>query len=87
MAPNLVRTLPNLVRDPNKPQDLKGKQEDHAAECLRYAVMAVPERGLAQVPGYVQTPQAVTERDPVFARIIRELQNGSQSVIFPGLED
>jgi hypothetical protein len=87
MAPNLYRTLPNLVRDPNKPQDLKGKQEDHAAECLRYAVMAVPERGLAQVPGYVVTPPPVTERDPVFARLIKELQNGRQDVIFPGLED
>lgn len=86
MAPNLVRTLPNLVRNPDKPQDVKGKQEDHAAECLRYAVMAVPERAITGVTGYLPPQQVVTERDPVFARIMAELQNGRESVIFPGLE-
>lgn len=86
MAPNLVRTLPNLVRDPNKPQDVKSKQEDHAAECLRYLLMAVPERGVGGNVGYVPPVQEVTESDPAFLRLMSELQNGGESVMFPGLE-
>lgn len=40
-APNLVRTLPRLPRDPKKRDDIKQTGvEDHAAETLRYAVMA-----------------------------------------------
>lgn len=43
-CPNLIRTLPAMVRDPLDPEDLadaiKGvKTEDHAVDCLRYAVM------------------------------------------------
>ena len=86
MAPNLVRTLPNLVRDPNDPDDVKDKQEDHAAECLRYAIMAVPEQGIVPGVGYVPPVQEVTERDPVFKRIMEKLQKGPQDSIFPGLE-
>lgn len=86
MAPNLYRTLPNLVRDPDKPQDVKGKQEDHAAECLRYLLMAVPEFNVQSLSGYVQAPAPDTERDPVFKRLMDGLQNPSESVIFPGLD-
>jgi hypothetical protein len=43
-CPNLIRTLPAMVRDPLDPEDLadkvKGvKTEDHVADCLRYACM------------------------------------------------
>lgn len=38
-APNLKRTLTKLVRDPRKPNDVKGRQEDHPGEALRYGVM------------------------------------------------
>jgi hypothetical protein len=86
-APNLLRTLPNLVRDPNNPDDVKDKQEDHPAEALRYAIMAVPERNVQPQVGYVQPVQEVTEQDPVFKRIMDRLQKPGQSVIFPGLED
>jgi hypothetical protein len=85
-APNLMRTLPNLVRDPNNPQDVKDKQEDHAAECLRYAIMAVTELGLWSEVGHVPKQQEVTENDPVFRRITEALRKDAESVIFPGLE-
>jgi hypothetical protein len=41
---NLIRTLPLLVRDPNKPEDVDAHadQEDHAGDCLRYMAMAAP---------------------------------------------
>ena len=43
VAPNLVRTLPAMVHDPLDPEDvadkLRGtKTEDHAPDCLRYAM-------------------------------------------------
>lgn len=84
---NLIRTLPNLVRDPIKNADLKDRQEDHAAECARYAIMAVPERGLtAEQHGlYVPPPEIVTEQDPVFRRIMQDLTNGHNGSIFEGI--
>lgn len=44
-CPNLVRTLPTMVRDPLDPEDLadklgKVKTEDHAVDALRYGIMA-----------------------------------------------
>lgn len=38
-TPNLVRTLPRLTADPDKPEDIEDGQEDHAADALRYLVM------------------------------------------------
>jgi hypothetical protein len=55
---NLLRTLPMLQRDPKKPNDLREHQEDHAADTLRYGIMAIWE-GAEQQP--VQQPQ---EPDP-----------------------
>lgn len=40
-APNLVRTLPHLKRDPLKPTDIKKRQEDHPADSLRYGLLAI----------------------------------------------
>lgn len=37
---NLIRTLPLLVRDPNRPEDVDTDGEDHAADALRYGLMA-----------------------------------------------
>jgi hypothetical protein len=70
-APNLMRTMPNLVRDPKKPDDLAPRQEDHAAECLRYAVMALPESGLNLMP--VVPNEKPQDADPVFAKIMKDL--------------
>lgn len=39
---NLIRTLPNLVAKEEDPDDIDSKQEDHAADALRYGVMSRP---------------------------------------------
>lgn len=40
---NLIRTLPVLVHDKNRPEDLDTDGEDHAADALRYGVMSNPQ--------------------------------------------
>ena len=37
---NLIRTLPDLPRDKNKPEDLDTRTDDHAADALRYMLMS-----------------------------------------------
>jgi hypothetical protein len=37
-----IRTLPALMHDPDKPEDLDTSQEDHAADETRYACMSRP---------------------------------------------
>lgn len=39
---NLIRTLPNLIAKPEDMDDIDGKQEDHAADALRYGCMSRP---------------------------------------------
>lgn len=39
---HLIRTLPTLPSDPNKPDDIDTNAEDHAADALRYGCMARP---------------------------------------------
>ena len=38
----LIRTLPILQHDADRPEDLDTQQEDHAADELRYACMSRP---------------------------------------------
>jgi len=42
LAPNLVRTLPILIADKNKVEDVDTDTEDHAGDTLRYFLMALP---------------------------------------------
>lgn len=39
---NLVRTMPNMFHDANKPEDLDTDLEDHAVDALRYGLMLRP---------------------------------------------
>lgn len=39
---NLIKTLPYLVRDERKPEDIADRQQDHAAESCRYFHMSRP---------------------------------------------
>jgi len=36
---NLIRTLPSMVFDKNRPEDLNTKTEDHAVDALRYMIL------------------------------------------------
>lgn len=49
---NLIRTLPSLVYDPRKPEDVDTEGEDHAYDALRYGLMShpIPKRKLHQGP-------------------------------------
>lgn len=47
----LARTFPSLISDAHKPEDVDTDGEDHAADALRYFVMARPSPGaLSSVP-------------------------------------
>jgi hypothetical protein len=39
---DLIRTLPALQHDPNRPEDVDTEGEDHAPDALRYACMSRP---------------------------------------------
>lgn len=59
-APNLVRTLPELIHDDKRVEDVDTKGEDHAPDALRYLLMFLP------VPGHKreakQEPSTTVER-------------------------
>lgn len=41
---NLIRTLPELIRDEKRPEDVDTKGEDHAYDALRYLLMGLEGR-------------------------------------------
>lgn len=43
-CPELIRTLPALMHDTERPEDLDTRGEDHAADALRYGLMSEPPR-------------------------------------------
>lgn len=50
---DLIRTLPQMIHDPKRPEDLDTTAEDHAVDALRYALMGAPERQLEpKIIGY-----------------------------------
>lgn len=48
----LARTLPSLISDETKPEDVDTDGEDHAADALRYFVMSRPAPKSATTDGY-----------------------------------
>lgn len=42
-CPELIRTLPSLIYDEHKVEDLDTDGEDHAADALRYGIMSRPQ--------------------------------------------
>lgn len=49
-CPHLIRTLPALQHDADRPEDVDTESEDHAADELRYACMARPYVRLVEKP-------------------------------------
>lgn len=39
-CPNLIRTLPEMVHDDKKPEDLDSEAESHASDSVRYGIMS-----------------------------------------------
>ena len=82
-APHLVDTLPKLVRDPGKADDIRSRQNDHPADTLRYGVMAIYEHGELQIAP--AAPERRDGRDPVYDKLVAELRKGRGNATFPGL--
>lgn len=55
---NLIRTLPTLMHDPENPEDLDTRGEDHAADALRYALTSDPPKS---PPPVVKLPTATNK--------------------------
>lgn len=86
-APNLCRTLPNLQRDTGlgkDPNKLRGRQEDHAADALRYGMMVIYER-----PAAVEKEEQLDDpnRDNVFDKVMADLKKNSRRTMIPELGD
>ncbi len=41
-CPNLIREIQSIPLDPNKPEDVDTKAQDHAYDALRYLIMSRP---------------------------------------------
>jgi hypothetical protein len=77
-CPNLLRTLPILVRDPKNPNDLRPRQEDHAADALRYGLMTLTE----PIPDVIVEKDAREgnrDYDQVFDKVMRDIQKGNKN--------
>jgi len=86
-APNTVRTLPILQRNTGlgkDPNDLRPRQEDHAADALRYGLMAIYEKALA--PPKLEPIPDDPNRDYVFDKVVKELKSRKHQWI-PDLGD
>ena len=82
-APKLLTTMPRLPRDPDKRDDIKAKaRNDHAAEALRYGVMAYV--GAAIPAAKKPTPSRFPTQDPYWEDIQAEMarmQRGDSGLV------
>lgn len=88
-APNLVRTLPKLQRNsgPGKdPNDIRPRQEDHAADALRYLCMAVYENPTV-VPVIQQEARDSSKFDDKFDKMVEEVAKVRSGRYIEGLGD
>lgn len=72
-CPYLVRTLPQLVQDDHKLEDVDTKSEDHAADALRYLLMSRPAP-LSSGTDKLYTPGSAGE---LMQSVIDDLSKGS----------
>lgn len=71
---NLIRTLPDLVHDAVKVDDVDTKGEDHAPDALRYGLMALqPRRG--DLEDYIAMSEAIPSRRPLNAIVPGSQEN------------
>jgi hypothetical protein len=77
---DLIRTLPALQHDPNRPEDVDTEGEDHAPDALRYACMSRPyildneqPKTEAQIIAGMCKPRTLNE---VYAQFVEEKYGG-----------
>ncbi len=78
---NLIRTLPNLVYDKHKTEDVDTDTEDHAYDALRYGIMSRPQLGKAFIGMSNNDTMNPTRPSP---RIV-PLTNGGMGMVAPQL--
>lgn len=74
-CPYLLDTLPKLVRDPKKADDIRGRQDDHGADALRYGLHSIVDRG-GGLAYHHQEEQDGAKKDRVFDKLIDDLRHG-----------
>jgi len=77
-CPNLVRTLPQLVHDEGKPEDVNTDGEDHAPDSLRYGLMSRPAPKPIPVVNAPSDFSAITAYKEIEARRRRLGRIGSE---------
>jgi hypothetical protein len=55
-CPALIRTLPSLIHDEKRPEDVDTHGEDHAPDALRYALMSQPNPVVERQSHYPEHP-------------------------------
>ena len=63
-CPNLIKELQAIPVDPNKPEDVDTKAQDHAYDALRYLIMSRP-RTISSYE-HMQQIKKWTPSDPTF---------------------
>lgn len=79
-CPYLLSTMPTLVRDPAKADDIRPKQNDHGADTLRYGCMAITNLGnMGSIQTSQETSQQMVQRgqDPFYPEIVKRLKGGA----------
>jgi hypothetical protein len=80
-CPNLLRTLPTLMRDPKKPDDLKARQQDHCADALRYLLTSI-NSPVETEPPPVDSRKGNPNFDQKFDKIVQSIIKPKSD--FPG---
>ena len=72
-----IRTIPTLVHDIIKPEDLDSDGEDHAADVDRYFLMSLHERATQKPMSEVEKKlEAFKRQDEITPRTMNELYYG-----------
>lgn len=72
-CPYLLQTMPKLVRDPGKADDIRSKQDDHGADALRYGLMEIVSTQGAVGTGPAEEPKDPRKQDTFFDEFSKDL--------------
>lgn len=86
-CPYLLHSMPKLVRDPKKADDIRTKQDDHGADALRYGVHAFVDMTVPQQASATDADMYAQRQDPMYDRLVGKLQDakGRDSLTATGL--
>mgnify|MGYP001579989955 FL=1 len=72
---NSIRTIPSLIHDQHKTEDLDSNGEDHVADTVRYFLMSLHER---------RSPQEKTGEEKIFYDMLRKQKQTSLNDFYFG---